>query len=724
MARQIIAAEIGYIDTSLSPQAQVLYVATEDFTTDSGDTPASTWFQGVLSGDISYKWRVAAPFTGRKPVAGIGALVLANNSGNFDDAMGWEFRDGAVTIKMLDVGQDWSAGTVIATAIADKASLDSVKNLRITLRDSAAILDQPIQQSTFTIGEAPDAENKLKPYSFGTPLSCDPVLINESTLAYDAHDSTVVEIDKVRDNGLEVGFAVTDTGFTLTSAASGKITCDPVATGTGNLSVIDDGVETDGAILSNLDRTIQNPNRVYNSPQGFIDITGHSVDTKAASAGGKYYFEMYVNFRAGFVTSADFPEGSWASAIGIGAAAPTNGHRISNADEYACWTTYDTNVSTAAIDTWEDGTRIDDDLNVSAEAGGTGWTGATIGVLINFDDMQVSFRINGTAKGTTLSITSNSPLDTFYPLVAVAGTNNTDIRSQDNKVTLYLHDENFNQSIPAGYTSWAGSAYASTTDFSDFITSITDKISGLTVDTTTQAEIDAIGYSYSYYLKDSRTAAQVLFDGCASHSGWYYISRTGNLTFGRLAEPGGAGVAEFTDAEIIDVSSIVTDYAPGLSNRMGALRNWYKLNLNTIDTSLDEDVRVQLSDQYQHEASSSNTLASGYNHAIGNTILPTLFRTAANADDEADRLTALYATERRFITVDAAFDLSQFILMDLGDTVSIDFDRFGFGSAAGSGAFSSGFSDGWDLGSAGTQYLVLGIEGNFISNRIRLTLWG
>jgi len=719
VARRIIAASIGYIDTAQSPQGQVLYVATEDFTTDSGDTPASTWFQGVLSGDISYKWRVAAPFTGRKPVAGIGALVLANNSGNFDDATGWEFRDGAVTIKMLDVGQDWSAGTVIATAIADKGDFDSVDNLRITLRDSAAILDQNIQQSTYASG---DAVNKLKPYCFGTPLSCDPILTDEATRAYDAHDATIVEMDRVMDNGAEVGFSVTDTGFKLSSAATGKITCDPVATGTGNLSVIDDSVETDGATLSNLDRTIQNPNRTFNSPAGIYEITGHSVDTKAASAGGKYYFEMYVDRARSFSGTAS-PDGWWTSAIGIGAAIPTNGHNISDADEYALWTTYVTNVSTPAIDTWEDGTRIDDDLNVSTEVPG-GWEDQTVGVLVSFDDMEVSFRLNGSAKGSTLSITSNSPLDTFYPLIAVRGSAHTDLRTQDNKATLYLHDENFSEAIPAGYESWAGSAYASTTDFSDFITSITDKITGLTVDTTTQAEIDAIGYSYSYYLKDSRTAAQVLFDGCASHSGWYYIGRTGNLTFGRLAEPGGAGVTEFTDAEIIDVSSISTDYAPGLSNRMGALRNWHKLNIDSIDTSLGEDERVLLSEQYQHEASSSNTLASGYNHAIGNAILNTYFRTAANADDEVDRLIALYAQERRFITVDAAFDLSQFILMDLGDTVSIDFDRFGFGSDAGSGAFSSGFSDGWDLGSAGSQYIVLGIEGSFISNRIRLTLWG
>ena len=562
------------------------------------------------------------------------------------------------------------------------------------------------------MGEAPDAENKLKPYSFGTPLSCDPVLIDESTNSYAAHDSTVVEMDKVRDNGLEVGFSVTDTGFTLTSAASGKITCDPVATGTGNLSVIDDSVEALGATLSNLDRTIQNPNRTYHSPV-IGAISGYSADSKASSGGGKYYFEVVVDYHYG-------GEG-WGVGCGIGATAPTTTpYELSNADEYALWTTWITNISFGRASTYEDTALIDDRVII----GDSNWNGQTIGVLVNFDDMQVSFRIDGTSYTSTLSITQNSPLDTFYPLVAVNDSNVQDARNVDNKCTLYLHDENFNESIPAGYVSWAGSAYASTTDFSDFITSITDKISGLTVDTVTQAEIDAIGYSYSYYLKDSRTAAQVLFDGCASHSGWYYIGRTGSLTFGRLAEPGGTGVAEFTDAEIIDVSSIITDYAPGLSNRMGALRNWYRLNLNTIDTSLDEDVRVQLSDQYQYEASSDNVLASGYNHATGNAILNTLFRTAANADDEADRLTALYATERRFITVDAAFDLSQFILMDLGDTVSIEFDRFGFGSAAGSGAFSSGFSDGWDLGSAGTQYLVLGIEGVFTSSKIRLLLWG
>jgi len=719
VARKIIAASIGYKDTTLSPQGQTLYVSTEAFVTNSGDTPASTHFQGRLSGDISYAWRVAPLFMARGRMSSLGVMKIANDDGALDGAIDWEFRDGAVTIKMLEPGQDWSAGTTIATAIAERAEIKDLDTIRIVLRDPAAVLDQPIQQSTYTVSEAPDAENKLKPYAFGTPLSVDPILINQSSLKYDCHDTTIVDVDKVRDNGLEVTFLATATGFTLPTKPAGKITADPIATGVGALKVIDNSVEADGAILSNLDRTIQNPFRIFESPK-LIDITGFNTAGKSASAGGKFYFEIYVNRSTGSTSGPDFPEGAWGVAAGVGASMPSNGHRLSNAGEYAAWTSL---VSFPKMSTWQDGTKIDNEINANSETGGA-WDDTTIGVLVDLDAMQVKFMLNGTTKGSTLAITANSPLDTFYPLIAVAGSGNIDISEQDNKGSLFLHDENFAQTIPAGYTSWGGSAYSSTTDFTGFIKSITDKISGLTVDAATQTTINNLGYSYSYYLNDSRSAARVLTEGCASHSGWFYIGRTGSLTFGHLKDPSNAGVTEFTDAEIISVTSIESDFAPGLSTRMGALRNWTKLNIDSIDTSLAEADRVKLSDQFQHEAASSNVLASGYNHALGGKILPTYFRIAANADDEIDRLISLYAQERKLLVIDAAFDLAQFTSITLGDTISISFNRFDFDTAGSNGAFDSGYSEGFDLGSAGKQYILLGLAGNFISNRVRLHLWG
>jgi hypothetical protein len=216
----------------------------------------------------------------------------------------------------------------------------------------------------------------------------------------------------------------------------------------------------------------------------------------------------------------------------------------------------------------------------------------------------------------------------------------------------------------------------------------------------------------------------VLFEGCASHTGWYYIGRTGSLTFGRLEEPAGTASVTFTDAEIISIVSIESDFAKGLSNRMGAMRNWTKLNLGSVDADLDEDERVMLAEQFQHEAASSNTLASGYAHADGGPILPTYFRTAADADTEIDRLVALYGQERKIMVVDVAFDLDDFTSLSLGDTVGVSFGRYDFSTPAGNGAFSSGFSSGYDLGSEGSQYLLLGIGGNFASGVMRLVVWG
>lgn len=725
MSRKIIAASIGYIDTSQSPQGQILYVATEGLVTNPGDTPANTWFQGRLSGDISFNWKVAAPFTGTQPVAGLGALQLSNTDGGLDDAKSWQFRDGAVTIKMIDVPlagpastQEWNAGTTIATAIVERSEFDGLTGLRLVLRDTASILDRPIQESTFTVGEAPDGEHKLKPYAFGTPLTVEPVLINGTTWEYWAHDGTLVDVANIRDNGLEIPYAVTTNGFTLDVAPSGKITCDPVVSGTATTKGIHTSVESEGGALSDADRRLRSQHLLADSPH-VVDITGYGDYAKAASAGGKFYFELFVvNAVAANDTGAEFPAGGWDMAIGIGANTPSNPQRLDNADEYSCWINRTSAAPESfALLTYEDTVQID---NITDPLGETSPHNDTIGVMVNFNTMQIRFRLNGADVGSWLTITANSPLDSFYPLVAVATATGT-----NNVAKMVLQDEEFVQSIPAGYSSWGGSGYSTTLGFEEFITSITDKVSGLSVDATSQTAIDDLAYSYSYYLNDSKTAAQVLFEGCASHTGWYYIDRAGSLVFGRLAAPAASGVTEFTDAEIIDVQRIETDYARGLSNRMGALRNWSPIILNSSDTTLDEEVRVTLAEPYQHEAKSTNTLASGYNHAKGANILPSYFRVAADADTEIDRLIALYASERKIYVVEAAFDLDQFILMDLGDTVTVNLNRYALQSVdfTNSG-FSDGFSTGFDGVVSGGNYLLMGLDGNFASNKITLTLWG
>lgn len=702
MTRRIIAASIGYVDSSSSPQAKTLYVATESFTTNSGDTPANTYFDGRLSGDIDFEFRVAAPYTKRKPVSGFGKLVISNADGEMDDALNWRFRDGSVVVKSLEVGQDWDDGTVLATTVGDRVQMSGFSDLVIYLRDPAAILEQPLQQEAFTTG---DASGQLIPVSFGTPLNCKPVQVSYDTNRFDFHDDTVVDVATVRIDGLAtVDYTLFSesgsSGIAFPSAPEGEVTVDPVATGTGSvLSITVDSPQDEGISFSNNNKTVQNENRLSHSPQTNIIWSGYANASKPMAAGGKYYFEAVIVRNNTTTSGTYFPDGRWGCAVGIGPV-PTSSQDLSQADQYAAWTGQESVGDD--IYTWRDGTNVDLD-NIATMSS---WDGGIIGVLVNFDDQEVTFKVNDTQyTSSVLAITVNSPQDTFYPLVAVSGSNAADNRNQDNKITLNLQPEHFAYDIPDGYDAWGESAYSASTKFSDLVASITARIPGLSVDSTTQTAIDDLDYSYSYYCADSQPAAQVLWEAVSGFTGWYYINRLGALSFGFLDQPQSGSVATFDDTEIIGVRSLEIDYARGLSTRMGGRRNWTVQNRGTLDATLDEETKDLLSRRYRHEVTDDTNIAEAYNHALNAEILGSYFRTDSNADDEIARLMGLFTDERRLLEIDVAFELSKYTSLYMGSPVSFDLSRYGF-------------DDGKD------QYILLGLKGSFAKTSMRMLVWG
>lgn len=716
MARRIIAASIGYIDNE-SPQAsQTLYVATEAFTTGSGDTPANTFFNGRLSGNIDFEFRVAAPYTGRKPVSGFGALRISNADGFLDDALNWQFRDQDVVVKSLEVGQSWAAGTVLATSVADRLEMVGLDTMVIHLRDPAALLERPIQQSAWqgTGGQFDDAAGKLKPVAFGTPLNVKPVPVNFDINRWDCSDGEITDVDAVRINGLEVQSyqvvgGINSSGITLDAPPEGELTIDPIATGTGSvIGMVVDSPPAAGITYSNLDRTVQNTRRVSDSPL-LYNHNNLSSTGRALADGGKWYFELVPNRVV--QASANY-ESAFGTYMGVGgglapAAIAANAY-IDGADVYAIACDALTSQGTRRAETYRDTVTVDALQSTTI----TSWNAGNIviGVECDFDALQVTFKVyeGGSLAwtSTALTITSNSPLDTLQPFASVAANGAADLRGQDNKITVYTQPEKFALEVPAGFTAWDTSAFTDSTQFSALVGSITDRIPGITVDTTTQAEIDALGYSYSYYAANSEPAAQILWEACRGFTGWYYINRNGALAFGFLDEPTGTPDATFTDAEIISVRKVEIDYARGLSNRMGARRNWTVLSRATLDSALSEADKDLLSRKYRFEVTDETAIAEAYAHARQAQITDTLFREDANATDEAARLMGIFVEQNRLMEVDVAFDVDQYASLDLGSTVLFELDRYGLSEAV----------DG--------QYLVLGMKGSFSSPTMRLLVWG
>lgn len=729
MADLIVAAAIGYIDRAASPGSATLFVATKDFVTTAADNPANTHFAGRLQGGVSYSFEVRPPYTGFRPSSGFGTLVLTNNDGGLDNADQWTFRDQSVTVKILQPGETWGDGDVVATAIIDQVQISGLNRIEILLRDPAAILDRPLIQQTFTDEVwTPEAIGKLRPFAFGTPLSVSPVLVRESDNRYHVSEADIIAVDDVRVNGASVTFTAIDKGFTLDSAPSGQVTADVVASGAANfIGFTISSPEPSGILFSNNNKTVQNTNRNFFSPEPPDQWTGIAGTAKSAAAGGKYYFETLVG--RGVNSSANY-NGTYGYflevATGICLSTINADGFIDQADQYSVGLHSGDNVVTFQ----DEGSAIDDtDTTLTGNDGDD----ALFSVLVDFDNLTVQFRLHQRSDATrpviwsssVLSITDNSPLPLFYPFGTVVGaTGATDSRSQDNKITIRTQPEDLETAIPSGYEAWDTSAYSESTQFTDLVTAITAQIPGLTVDTTSRDAISALGYSYSFYVKDGKSAARVLYEACASFIGWSYIDRTGKLAFGRLQTPGATGVADFTEAKIIGIQRYGVDYARGLSDRMGALKNWTIARLDSTDDTLDESTRVLLSEQYRHEATAESTLAETYNHAKTADLLPSYFRAAADANLAIEDLVSLFSVEHYIVEAEVAFVLEDYLALSLGATVTITFDRYNFGTAENVGGFTTEFDSGFEVGGAGQGYIVLGYSGDFEQGVIRLKLWG
>jgi len=188
VSRKIIAARINYKDPK-QPQTQTLYAATE------GVTIGSDFYEGRLFSNIDYDFSVRAPWTGFRPVSAVGALSLANADGFLDDAYDWNFRDGEVTVKMLNPGEAWADGLTLTVAVVDSVTFDGLEAIRLNLRDLAAVLDTPVASQIFNDETfQPQALGQRIPVAFGTPLSVEPVLARASDNRYILSDENIVDI--------------------------------------------------------------------------------------------------------------------------------------------------------------------------------------------------------------------------------------------------------------------------------------------------------------------------------------------------------------------------------------------------------------------------------------------------------------------------------------------------------------------------------------------------
>lgn len=213
-------------------------------------------------------------------------------------------------------------------------------------------------------------------------------------------------------------------------------------------------------------------------------------------------------------------------------------------------------------------------------------------------------------------------------------------------------------------------------------------------------------YTICYWGRDGTTIASILSQIMDSFGGWWYFDRLGQLRVGRLEVPGGDAVVELDDINLLGDIKIRLDEARGLTDAIGAQRNWSPHAPGEIAGYVNafEQDRAQRIAGVQQVRVGGTVLHPTYAHAVGAPAMKTLHSSVTNAQTEADRITTLYSVERYFYEVTAAIEGSLAYTLEPGDAVLLTSDRFGL--------------------SEGKLLTVVEVNTRLMSSAVALTLWG
>lgn len=209
------------------------YFASTAINTTSGDTPASTQFDPRISADatVEFKRAVGCVFWGaQSSQSSIGSIDLSNGDGGLDVLRTKITRDRVVTIQRGEVGTNVSTWATVATVIVDRVEYPDENRCRLILRDRAALLDKPVQDSFYSGSNNPTLDDTTSPELIGTAYNIPAVLEDPANLVYNVSNAGTLTVSKVRDQGdiLTVTTQYTASGFniTLLQQPVGLITVD------------------------------------------------------------------------------------------------------------------------------------------------------------------------------------------------------------------------------------------------------------------------------------------------------------------------------------------------------------------------------------------------------------------------------------------------------------------------------------------------------------------
>lgn len=198
-----------------------LYLSSQNYTTGSADTPASTAYTACISGGVNFSETLN--LDGQASIS-YGDLEIDNTDGSRDGWLDYVWANRAINVYIGDPRWPRSDFRLVFSGVIGDIDTRSRTTLNLRLLDKLQRLNNPVNETV--LGGATGNKDRLIPLTFGEAFNVTPLLTNPATLEYQVHNAAIEDIIEVRDNGIPVVITkyIATGKFTLSQASVGTIT--------------------------------------------------------------------------------------------------------------------------------------------------------------------------------------------------------------------------------------------------------------------------------------------------------------------------------------------------------------------------------------------------------------------------------------------------------------------------------------------------------------------
>ena len=188
-----------------------IYVATEEFITDAGDTPPSQPYSGALDEPMDFEWSMPSSGGFGGFITGRGTTIIDNSDARFDVLTQRYSTDGQpVEIKLGKVGTKVADWPIVFRGLSSGEFIDDA-NFEIAIEDYGYKFDIPAQAHVYAgtggLEGNEDLAGKPRPLCFGwCEGNVTPATVIPTELLFQVHDGRVQAISAVYDRGAPLAF--------------------------------------------------------------------------------------------------------------------------------------------------------------------------------------------------------------------------------------------------------------------------------------------------------------------------------------------------------------------------------------------------------------------------------------------------------------------------------------------------------------------------------------